>query len=82
MAGCRALTDAEVELVAKSFGGRYALRDKAWFTLGVWTEFRISELLSRTVGDLWQHGKVVDVLTVARRHMKGQHRSRSMADGG
>lgn len=78
MAGCRALTDREVELVSKSFGGRYAARDRALFLVGVWTGYRISELLSLRVGDVWQHGQVVDVITVARRHMKGQHTGRSM----
>jgi integrase len=67
MAGCRALTDREVELVSKSFGGRYALRDRALFLLGVHTGFRISELLSLRVRDVWAYGRIVDVLTVSCR---------------
>jgi integrase len=78
MAGCRALTDEEVRLISRSFGGRYAARDRALFLVGVWTGYRISELLSLRVGAVWQHGQVVDVVTVARRHMKGKHTSRSM----
>jgi integrase len=41
-----------VDLVTKSFGGTYAARDKALFILGVKSGFRISELLSLTVGDV------------------------------
>jgi integrase len=71
MRGCRPLTDAEVLLVAKSFSGTFAQRNKALFVVGHRTGFRISELLSLTVGDVLQHGKIVDHLTVQRRHMKG-----------
>jgi integrase len=78
MSGCRALTEAEVSLISRSFGGRYAARDRALFVVGVWTGYRISELLSLCGGDVWQHGRVVDVVTVARRHMKGKQRGRSM----
>ena len=48
MKGCRPLTEDEVMLVQRSFGGVYADRDKALFLLGVKSGFRISELwLSR-----------------------------------
>lgn len=79
MAGCRPLTDAEVELVSRSFGGRYAVRDKALFLLGVYTGFRISELLSIRVGDVWHQGTMRHVLRVARQHMKGQREGRVAA---
>jgi integrase len=71
MRGGRPLTDAEVSLVAKSFSGTFAKRNEALFVVGHRTGFRISELLSLTVGDVLQHGKIVDHLTVQRRHMKG-----------
>ncbi len=64
MRGCRPLTEAEVSLVLKSFGGTYGKRNKALFIVGHRTGFRISELLSLTVGDVLQHGKIVDHLTV------------------
>jgi integrase len=51
-------SDEEVELIAKFFSGRYAARNKALFTLGVRSGFRISEMLSLTVGAVFQHGKV------------------------
>jgi integrase len=50
MKGCRPFSDEEVKLIAKSFGGRYATRNKALFILGVRSGFRISEMLSLTVG--------------------------------
>jgi site-specific recombinase XerD len=78
MKGCRPLTQAEVVLVQQSFGGSYADRDKALFLLGVTSGFRISELLSLRVGDVWQHGRLVDRVTVPRRHMKGKQDSRTV----
>jgi integrase len=78
MKGCRALTDDEVILVTQSFGGRYAARDKALFLLGLKTGFRISELLSLTVGDVWQHGQFVARVAVQRRYMKGKGQGRSV----
>jgi integrase len=78
MKGCRALTDSEVALVSQSFGGTYATRDRALFVLGVKSGFRISELLSLTVGDVWQHGQFLDRVAVRRRHMKGKHQGRSV----
>jgi integrase len=59
MNGCRPLTDAEVELVRKTFAGRYAARDRCLFILGIETGFRISELLSVRLGDVWRHGSAL-----------------------
>jgi integrase len=78
MKGCRPLTDVEVALALKSFGGRYALRDKALFLLGVKSGFRISELLSLRLGDVLQHGQLVDRVTVARRNMKKKVEGRAV----
>jgi integrase len=71
MKGCRLLTDDEVKRVRQSFHGRYAKRNEALVVLGVACGFRISELLSLRVGDVLQHGRIVDRVTVARRFMKG-----------
>jgi integrase len=78
MKGCRPLTDEELALVCKSFGGTYAARDKALFLLGVKSGFRISELLSLRVGDVYQQGRVVDRVTVPRRHMKRKMEGRTV----
>lgn len=78
MKGCRPLSEEEVAVVAKSFGGTYAARDKALFLLGVKSGFRISELLSLRVGGVYQHGRVVDRVTVQRRHMKKKVEGRTV----
>jgi integrase len=56
----------------------YAARNKALFILGVRSGFRISEILSLTVGDVLQHGKVMDHVTVARKHMKKKTEGRGV----
>jgi integrase len=71
MKGCRPLSDDEVKRVRRSFSGRYAKRNEAMVVLGVACGFRISELLSLRVGDVRQHGQIVDRVTVQRRYMKG-----------
>jgi integrase len=70
MKGCRPLTDPEIALLSRSFSGTYALRDRAWFILGLKTGFRIAELLSLRIGEVWQYGRMVEQLTVHRAHMK------------
>jgi integrase len=60
MKGCRPLSEAEVTLLRQSFGGRYARRDQALFLVGVKSGFRISELLSLRVGDVWRGQQVVE----------------------
>ena len=69
MRGCRPLTDEEVYDVARSFWGEHARRDKALFLLGVKSGFRISELLSLRARDVRQAGRLVDRVTIERRHM-------------
>ena len=71
MKGCRPLTDAEVEIIRRSFRGINAKRTAALFIVGVKTGFRISELLSLRISDLIFQGKAVDLLTVHKRYMKG-----------
>jgi len=78
MPGCHPLTDDEVDLVLQSFGGRYALRDRALFCLGLYSGFRITELLSLRCQDVAQHQQVLARVTVPRRHMKGKVASRSV----
>jgi integrase len=78
MKGCRALTDDEVARVSQVFRGTYAARDRALFVLGIKTGFRIAELLSLRVGDVWQHGQFMERVAVSRRYMKGKTEGRSV----
>src|SRR6267142_1442455 len=71
MAGMRDYTDAELDLVRKSFNGRYALRDRCYFEMALQMGVRVSEMLSLTVGHVFQYGKVVDEVSIERKHMKG-----------
>ena len=71
MAGMRDYTDDELALVRKSFSGRYALRDRCFFEMALQMGLRVSEMLSLTVGQVYQYGKVVDEVSIERKHMKG-----------
>jgi site-specific recombinase XerD len=57
--------------MSRSFGGTFTQRDKALFVVGHRTGFRVSAVVSLTVGDVLQHGKIVDHITIQRCHMKG-----------
>jgi site-specific recombinase XerD len=70
MAGMRDYTDAELDLVRKSFSGRYALRDHCFFEMALQMGLRVSEMLSLTVGQVFIYGKVVDEVSIERKHMK------------
>jgi site-specific recombinase XerD len=70
MQGCRALNEGKLIQVTQALAGPEALRNKALFVVGHRTGFRISELLSLTVGDVWQQGQVVTHVTVRRCQMK------------
>jgi integrase len=78
MKGCRPLSDAEITLISRSFGGSYAARDRALFILGLKSGFRISELLSLRLRDVLQHGRLVDQVTVRRAHMKQKTEGRTV----
>lgn len=66
MAGksCRALTKEEVIRVYNAFSGKYKRRNQALFILGCYTGYRIGELLSIRLSDVWINGALVDALTV------------------
>lgn len=78
MKGCRPLSDEEVDLVARTFAGKYASRDRALFLLGVRSGFRISEILSLRLADVVQAGRIVDRVTVQRRNMKKRIEGRTV----
>jgi integrase/recombinase XerD len=71
MSGMRDYTDDELALVRKSFSGRYTLRDRCYFEMALQMGLRVSEMLSITVGQVYQYGKVVDEVSIERKHMKG-----------
>jgi len=78
MKGCRPLTEDEINKITKSFTGKYALRDKALFLLGVKSGFRISELLSLRILDIYQHERFVNKVTVERKNMKKKIEGRTV----
>jgi integrase len=49
----------------------FSLRDQALIVLGLNTGFRIHELLSLTVGQVWEQGAVRPSVTVTRARLKG-----------
>ena len=79
MKGSRPLSPEEVSLIERSFAGRFALRNKAMFLLGVKSGFRISELLSIRVGDCRQYGTMADRIQLRREATKGKIEGRSQA---
>jgi site-specific recombinase XerD len=72
MKGARALSKEEVADIRKSFCGKYEVRDRALFLIGLYTGARISELISLNVGDVWQHEKVVKTLELRKAITKGK----------
>jgi integrase len=72
MIGSRPLTSDEITNVYNAFSGAYGMRDRALFVLGLKSGFRIAELLSLKVKDVWKDGQVVEAVSVARKEMKGK----------
>jgi hypothetical protein len=56
MIGSRPPIKDEITRVLKAFSGMYAARDRALFVLGLKSSFRISEMLSLRVQDVWRDG--------------------------
>lgn len=79
MKGCRPLADTLIPAVlAELEKNRSGVRDVTLVVVGIRTGFRISELLSLCVGDVYQEGRIVEVLSVERSHMKGKKEGRSV----
>lgn len=57
---------------------RKANRNLALFTVGMETGFRITELLSLTISDVYKDGAVMDTVSVARKNMKRKREGRSL----
>jgi site-specific recombinase XerD len=71
MSGMRDYSDEEIDLVRKSFSGRFALRDRCYFEMALQMGLRVSEMLSIAVGQVYQYGKVAEEVSIERKHMKG-----------
>jgi site-specific recombinase XerD len=82
LSGMRPLTKAEVEAVLTSFTGHMSQRNRALFRLGINTGFRITEILSLTLGDVIEKdGSIKDFIVVHKCNMKGKTQSRGVSLG-
>ena len=84
MKGTRPLDNDEIRRVSTCFTGTFATRNRGLFMLGVSTGGRISELLSLTIGDVYQNHKAVTDLLFGKSIVKGGEVSRAVpvnADG-
>ena len=84
MKGTRPLDNDEIRCVSTCFTGTFAIRNRGLFMLGVSTGGRISELLSLTIGDVYQNRKAVSDLLFEKSVVKGGEVSRAVpvnADG-
>jgi site-specific recombinase XerD len=79
MKGCRPLTKPESELVIATLKcGTNGTRNACFFTVGLMTGFRVSELLSLDVSDVFQFDRIVDTVSVKRSSMKGKGEGRTV----
>ncbi len=84
MKGTRPLDNDEIRRVSAAFTGMYEIRNRGLFMIGVSTGGRISELLSLTIGDVYQNKKPVSDLLYSKSIVKGGEVSRAVpvnADG-
>ena len=78
MKGARPLTAEEIERISLVFKGRYEVRNRCMFMLGIKTGMRISELLTLNVGDVFEKGRPVEVLNLRKQQVKGKKEARSI----
>ena len=78
MKGTRPLDNNEIRLVSACFTGTFEVRNRGLFMLGVSTGGRISELLSLTIGDVYQNRNPVTDLLFDRSIVKGGEVSRAV----
>ena len=78
MKGTRPLDNDEIRLVSACFAGTFETRNRGLFLLGVSTGGRISELLSLTIGDVYQNRKAVTDLLFDKSIVKGGEVSRAV----
>ena len=78
MKGTRPLDNDEIRLVSACFTGTFEIRNRGLFMLGVSTGGRISELLSLTIGDVYQNRNPVTDLLFDKSIVKGGEVSRAV----
>ena len=78
MKGTRPLNNNEIRLVSACFDGTYEVRNRGLFMLGVSTGGRISELLSLSIGEVWQNEQPVSDLLFDKSIVKGGEVSRAV----
>ena len=78
MKGTRPLDNDEIRLVSVCFEGTFEVRNRGLFMIGVSTGGRISELLSLTIGDLYQNESAVTDLLYDKSIVKGSEVSRAV----
>ena len=78
MKGTRPLDNDEIRRVSAAFTGTFEVRNRGLFMIGVSTGGRISELLSLTIGDVYQNGTAVSDLLFDRSIVKGGETSRAV----
>ena len=78
MKGTRPLDNDEIRRVSTCFTGTFQIRNRGLFMLGVSTGGRISELLSLTIGDVYQNGSAVTDLLFEKSIVKGGEVSRAV----
>lgn len=79
MRGLTPVEPDEFDAIAAAFTGAGAIRNRTIWILGCCTGYRISELLSLTVGDISVNGRVRDRIEVLARYCKRKQRSRAVA---
>jgi site-specific recombinase XerD len=72
MTGSRPLTYLEIQQILQAFTGKYEIRNRTLFLLGLNTGARISELLSLDIGDVWRYQRPVEIIYLQKRHTKGK----------
>ena len=78
MKGTRPLDNDEIRRVSACFTGTFEVRNRGLFMIGVSTGGRISELLSLTIGDVYQNGRAVTDLLYSKSIVKGGEVSRAV----
>ena len=72
----RPLDNDEIRRVSTCFTGIFEVRNRGLFMLGVSTGWRIRELLSLQIGDVWQNRQPVSDLLFDKSIVKGGEVSR------